>query len=147
MTVVNNTGTGAVSGTFTGLAEGATVSAAYGGNNFTFVISYVGVDGNDIMFTHLGATGQVTNSNTYAWTTLAGALGRPGSQDGTGSVASFYKPTSKVVDSAGNVYVADIIKSSIRKITPDSVVTKLAGSVWGFVVPYFCKWHSGEWWN
>jgi uncharacterized delta-60 repeat protein len=132
LTVVNNTVAGAVSGTFTGLDEGATMSTTYGGNTFTFRISYAGGDGNDITLTRVGAAGQVTNSNTYAWTTLAGSLGGVGSQDGTAARASFYNPTSTAVDSAGNVYVADSNNHTIRKITSAGVVTTLAGSAGSF---------------
>jgi hypothetical protein len=46
--LVNNTGAGAIIGTFTGLAEGATRTASYGGNTFSFRISYVGGTGDDI---------------------------------------------------------------------------------------------------
>ena len=63
-TIVDNDGTEPISGTFVGLDEGATVSAA-GGHNFR--ISYVGGDGNDIVLSHIaevsyylaeGATGE-----------------------------------------------------------------------------------------
>jgi sugar lactone lactonase YvrE len=60
-------------------------------------------------------------------TTLAGAAGTAGSDDGTGAAARFHQPTGIAVDSAGNVYVADQRNAAIRKITPDGTTTTLAG--------------------
>ena len=60
-------------------------------------------------------------------TTLAGLAGSHGSDDGTGSAARFYHPWGVAVDSAGNVYVAEYMNHTIRKVTPGGVVTTLAG--------------------
>jgi hypothetical protein len=60
--------------------------------------------------------------------TLAGTPGVPGSGDGTGAGAGFYAPQGVALDSAGNVYVADSLNATIRKITPGGSVSTLAGS-------------------
>jgi sugar lactone lactonase YvrE len=49
-------------------------------------------------------------------TTLAGS-GSIGSQDGTGTAASFWEPSGVTVDNSGIVYVADKYTNLIRKIT------------------------------
>lgn len=61
-------------------------------------------------------------------TTFAGLPGAFGIDDGTGDGARFYGPTGVAVDSAGNLYVADSMNSTVRKITPARVVTTFAGS-------------------
>jgi hypothetical protein len=60
-------------------------------------------------------------------TTLAGQAGSRGVADGTGSAARFYDPNGVAVDRSGNVYVADTYNHAIRKVTPDGIVTTLAG--------------------
>jgi DNA-binding beta-propeller fold protein YncE len=60
-------------------------------------------------------------------TTLAGGAGLFGSTDGTGAAARFSNPGGVAVDSAGNVYVADSNNSTVRKVTPEGVVTTIAG--------------------
>ncbi|ACB77889.1 NHL repeat containing protein [Opitutus terrae PB90-1] len=59
-------------------------------------------------------------------TILAGA-GKAGSADGDSASARFSGSDGLAVDGTGNVYVADLFNHTIRKITPDGVVTTLAG--------------------
>jgi sugar lactone lactonase YvrE len=59
--------------------------------------------------------------------TLAGRAGSPGSADGVGADARFDWPVGIATDSAGNVYVADIDNSNIRKINAAGIVSTLAG--------------------
>jgi sugar lactone lactonase YvrE len=59
-------------------------------------------------------------------TTLAGS-GVAGFADAAGPQAAFNYPMHVAVDGAANVYVSDIANASIRKITPASVVSTIAG--------------------
>jgi hypothetical protein len=64
----------------------------------------------------------------WAVTTLAGQVtGGSGSQDGTGGGALFNYPYGVAVDRSGNVYVADTYNDTIRQVTPQGLVTTLAG--------------------
>jgi sugar lactone lactonase YvrE len=60
-------------------------------------------------------------------TTLAGSAGAAGSADGMGVGARFNHPHALAVDASGNVYVADSLNHSIRKISPAGDVTTFAG--------------------
>jgi sugar lactone lactonase YvrE len=53
---------------------------------------------------------------TGAVTTIAGTPGMAGSTDGVGAAALFSKPKDLVFDGAGNLYVADALNESIRKV-------------------------------
>ena len=58
---------------------------------------------------------------------LAGFLGGDGYADGVGSMARFGLAASLARDAAGNLYVAEGDTQVIRKISPDGVVSTLAG--------------------
>ncbi len=62
--------------------------------------------------------------------TIAGS-GTAAFADGTGTNASFSIPNDVVVDSLGNIYVADANNLAVRLITPAGVVTTIAGHGFG----------------
>ena len=61
-------------------------------------------------------------------TTLAGTAGVFGSNDATGTAATFFSPSGVAVDTNFNVYVADTGNHTIRMIAPGGVVTTVAGT-------------------
>lgn len=60
-------------------------------------------------------------------TTVAGD-GTPGYRDGVGTAAQFNQPGGLAIDGAGNLYVPEYTGQRIRKITPDGVVSTIAGT-------------------
>lgn len=66
-------------------------------------------------------TGEVV---TFSGTPLAS-----GSMDGTGVAASFESPYGIAVDSAQDVYVADTLNHTVRKVSRAGVVSTVAGSL------------------
>ncbi len=61
-------------------------------------------------------------------TTFAGSVSNRGSTDGTGTAAMFSAPIGVVVDGSGNVFVADSMNDTIRKISSTGTVSTFAGS-------------------
>ncbi len=59
---------------------------------------------------------------------LAGAANARGSNNGVGTAARFEQVVALTVDPRGNVYAADAINNLVRRITPEGVVTTVAGS-------------------
>ena len=74
-------------------------------------------------------TGPVfTYDSTYMVSVFAGN-GSVGFVNGPGAVASFWAPTDAVCDASGNIYVTDNGNNAIRKITPEGLVSTLAGGL------------------
>lgn len=61
-----------------------------------------------------------------AVTIFAGLSGVKGTADGSGPAATFSHPNAVTTDSSGNVFVADGVL--VRKITPNGLVTTVAGA-------------------
>ncbi len=119
----------------TGMALGARHDCTGSGGqlNGPFGLA-VDLDGN-IYVAHTPDQVIIKITSTYAVSALAGTPGFPGSVDGIGTVASFNSPLGVTTDSAGNVYVADLLNETVRRITPAGDVTTLAGvaGVTGFM--------------
>lgn len=64
-------------------------------------------------------------------TTLAGN-GESGDTDGTGEEAQFHYPYGIALGPDGNLYVADTHNHKLRMVTPEGVVTTIAGSTGGY---------------
>ncbi len=109
-----------------GYADGPGVSAEfYGPNGLTVAADgtvYVADTINNLI-RRISPEGVVT--------TVAGVYsiyGGGGWDDGPVATASFHSPEDVAVDAAGNLYVADNFNNLIRLITPDGVVSTLAGA-------------------
>ncbi len=66
--------------------------------------------------------------NTFAGTGASGTQNDPLGDGGSAKDARFITPTGVAVDKAGNVYVSDIGNATVRRITPDGVINRFAGT-------------------
>lgn len=116
-TVSTLAGTAGVIGADNGPAASATFDAPAGVAVDASGNVYVADFGNR-MIRKISTDGMVT--------TLAGSnTGPAGYNNGPGATATFTSPERLAVDGAGNIYVSDF--STIRKITPDGIVSSFAG--------------------
>lgn len=61
-------------------------------------------------------------------TTVAGSFNTAGTTDGTGADARFRSPIGLAVDASNRVLIADRDNHAIRRMTPEGVVTTIAGT-------------------
>jgi sugar lactone lactonase YvrE len=98
------------------------------GSSATFYLPEgIAVDGNGNLYvsdTYNNLIRKISKNGVV--TTLAGKIAK-GKANGKGAAASFSHPDGIAVDKSGNIYVADTGNHLIRKISPDGVVTTLAG--------------------
>lgn len=84
----------------------------------------IGKDGT-VYVSDAGDSNRILKITPDGVSTLAGE--REGFADATGREASFNTPSGLAIDADGNLYVADTGNNRIRKITPEGVVTTVAG--------------------
>lgn len=131
--VTNGYGTRRVaSGNAVTMLEGQAVVNDLNGPR-TFLPRGVATDssGNAYLYDLEGRIGKWTPSGPFGTPTLtrlAGAPNSKGAANGTGAEARFDQVVGLTVDPQGNVYAADTNNNLVRKITPDGVVTTLAGT-------------------
>lgn len=89
----------------------------------------IAVDGSGNLFITDGSTHTVQRANlTGGLTLLGGSTGQTGAADGTGAAARFNQPAGAAVAGDGSVAIGDSANGLVRRITPSSVVSTLAGS-------------------
>ncbi|MDB5002633.1 MAG: hypothetical protein JWQ34_858 [Mucilaginibacter sp.] len=115
-------------GIVSSFAGNGTDAIADGGGNAARFSSPTGIAIDQSNNLYVNDTHRVRKiSNAGLVTTIAGSA-TDGSVDGTGATAQFGTLEGIAVDANNNIYVSDTKYKKIRKITPDGVVTTLAGS-------------------
>jgi len=111
-----------------GFKDGPAASAKF------FYPSSVAVDDNINIYVTDTDNHRIRKINAAGIVSTLAGTGAEGFADGPGNMAKFDFPRQLTVDKTGNVFVADYSNNRIRKITPDGVVSTIAGiSTPGFV--------------
>lgn len=120
-------------GVVTTVAGNNTIASVNGtGTAASFAYAFESaIDGNGNLYVVEGGSG---TSNSIRKITPAGVVttfagnGSSVDVDGTGTAAGFNYPVGITADSLGNLYVTEFGGNNIRKITPNAVVTTIAGA-------------------
>lgn len=134
--LINNNGGGsgsttALAGTSNGYVNAVSASAAFSQPTGVVVDSSRNVfvtDTNNCAIRMISTSGVVS---TFAGSEPNNSGTGPtscGSSDGTATAARFNYPTGIAIDGSNNLYVADTVNNRIRRITPQGIVTTIAGS-------------------
>ena len=100
----------------TGSADGTNTAALF------YAPAGISVDSAGVLYVADSANNNIRRlvpvGTDWVSTTIAGLAGSTGSKDGTNTDSRFTSPAGIAVDVAGNVYVADMNNSTIRKLSP-----------------------------
>jgi sugar lactone lactonase YvrE len=127
--ITNGTGTRKIAqdGTLTVL-EGTNTVNEMGGTRFPWARGLFTDSAGNVYRANMDATvAKIAPGGAYS--VIAGSPGSAGAQDGTGTGARFSNVMTLVADQEGNVYVADAGNYAVRKVTPEGVVTTVAGQL------------------
>ena len=111
--------------TFAGSGAGFSLDGIGNQASFEYIYGMTIDDAGNIYVTDGNMIRKISRSGMVS--TFAGST-NSGNANGIGNDASFYSPRGVTVDKSGNLYVSDTGNNTIRKITPDRVVTTYAGS-------------------
>lgn len=106
-------------GTTNGPIDIARFGNSMGGGVFDAAGNLYVADGSNHLIRKITPDGTVSD--------FAGEAGHSGSTNGILAAARFQVPAGMTHDAAGNVYIVERSNHSVRKITPEGVVTLLAG--------------------
>lgn len=113
--------------TFAGSLDYGNVDGTGGAAKFNQPYSAV-FDKNGNLFVTDEFNHQIRKITPQGVVTVFAGNGEAGFADGTGTAARFNMPMGIVIDAQDNLYVADYSNNSIRKVTPQGVVTTVAGT-------------------
>lgn len=110
-------------------SEGVISGVPTAGMRVTFTARVTGADGlwaeQPLTLTVVPMPGQ--RYSYYTWTNFAGRSGHYGYADGVRQNARFHEPRGVACDTRGNLYVADTLNHTIRKMDLDGTVVTIAG--------------------
>jgi hypothetical protein len=118
----NGVGAGSGGGSLSGDGGAATKAGLYRPNNLAFDMSgnmYIA----DIFNQRIRKVHTNGNISTVAGSFGPGFLG----DGGPAIVAAFYNPACVALDSTGNLFIADLFNSRIRKVDTNGIITTVAG--------------------
>jgi sugar lactone lactonase YvrE len=110
-----------LAGSVEGFADGPAASAAFN------TPSGIALDGDDALIIADTSNNRIRRLTPDGHVSTVAGSGVQGYQDGPAAEAQFDTPIGVAVDHQGNIFVADSFNDRIRKISPDGLVSTVAG--------------------